>query len=106
MPPKKSVALPLRIDDGLFGPYVGSPIQRTRRRGRPPNPPVAAVPVLALTEQMRKAGIVAYKRAVRARCTASDAVELIYAAISYAARYPSAGIEQRPEPPKSTRRRK
>jgi hypothetical protein len=99
MPPKKPVALPLRIEDGLFGPYVGSPIQRTRRRGRPPKRPVAAVPVLPLTDEMRKAGAFAYRRAARAYLTSSDAVELIYAAISYAARYPSAGIEHRPEPP-------
>jgi hypothetical protein len=106
MPPKKPVALPLRIDDGLFGPYVGSPIRRTRRRGRPPKRPVEAVPVLPLTDEMRKAGTIAHMRAVRACLTSSDSVELIYAAISYAARYPNAGIEQRPGSPKATRRRK
>ena len=106
MPKKSLVALPLRIDDGLLGPYVESPIQRSRRRGRPPKLPVAAVPVLALTDQMREAGTVAYKRAVRASCKPLDAVELIYDAISYAARYPNAGIEQGPGSPKSTRRRK
>ena len=84
----KPVASSLRVETGLRS-ICRSPQTAVAAKGPPTETAGCGCTVLALTEQMRKAAILAYKRAVRGRCTASDT--------NCAAQYPNAGIAQCPD---------